>query len=66
MHCYAAHLMNTYGEQYIVVESDDELGINIRYHSMKWHYRLDGRSAWIGEEECEVANIKWQVLVEAK
>ena len=69
--------MNIYGEQYIFVESDDALGINIRYRSfqdwkgvivdsMRWNYRLDGRSAWIGEEECEVANIKWQIIVEAK
>ena len=31
IHSYAAHLMDSYGEQYIVVETDEELGINIRF-----------------------------------
>ena len=30
MHSYATHLMDTYGEQYILLERDEELGINIR------------------------------------
>jgi hypothetical protein len=30
MHSYATQLMDTYGEQYILLERDEELGINIR------------------------------------
>ena len=52
MHSYAAHLMNTYGEQYILVESDDELGINIRYRWLQvWitvNCRLDEMELSIG------------------
>ena len=52
MHSHAAHLMNTYGEQYILVESDDELGINIRYRpSQGWitgNFRFDEMELSIG------------------
>jgi hypothetical protein len=34
--------------------------------SVKWNYRLDGREAWIDGKMCEVSNIKWQIIVEAK
>ena len=32
--------------------------------SICWNYRLEGRMAWVDNEECEVSNIKWQVMVE--
>ena len=34
--------------------------------SMRWEYRLEGREAWVDDVECEVSNIKWQIIVEAK
>jgi hypothetical protein len=78
LHLRAAQLMDTYGEQYVLIERDEDLGINMRFRtpgifrggltveSMRWNYRLEGRSAWVDKQECEISNIKWQIIVEAK
>jgi hypothetical protein len=74
MHAYATNLMDNYGEQYYLDETNEELGVNIRYRtfsetiyldSSRWSYRLEGRVAFVDDEECQVGNIKWHAIVEA-
>lgn len=73
-HMQAAHLMDTYGEQYIQIEYDEELEMTLRIRmpfdgnsdsdSAKWDYRLEGRTAYVDDARCEVSSIKWHITVE--
>jgi hypothetical protein len=75
MHAHATHLMDSYSEQYLLDETYDEWGVYIRYRipplnqsdvdSSRWDYRLEGRAAFVDDEECQVSNIKWHIIIEA-
>lgn len=63
MHLHASQLMELYGEQYILIETDHEHGITIRFRMLprrqlkvggmlmldttRWDWRLGGRTTWI-------------------
>jgi hypothetical protein len=76
MHRYASQSMEAYGEQYILIETDKELGLTLHFRkapdykreiiidSMRWEYRLESRLARVDNEECEISNIKWQIIIE--
>jgi len=63
-HVEASALMRNEERMVIRGEEASEYGVFVEIRSRSWEYRLNGRVVYVDGDKAEIANIKWQVLVE--